>query len=148
MTPHALTYEPRNTQRSSNPDAIKVFAAIILALLVVLWGLRPRYGHEPARTTIVWDDLSYFDSALESFRADCGRNPTAEEGLNALLVQPAGLASWRGPYLRGSAIPVDPWGHAYVYHIAQEGNQNPRIVCLGPDGKENTEDDTATDSQR
>ena len=38
-------------------------------------------------------------TALTTFRLDCRRYPTPEEGLKALLVNP-GFQGWRGPYWR------------------------------------------------
>jgi general secretion pathway protein G len=35
--------------------------------------------------------------------------------LQALIAQPADVQSWAGPYIKSSAQPLDPWGHAYLY---------------------------------
>jgi general secretion pathway protein G len=60
-------------------------------------------------------EVENIGTALDLFRLDVGRYPTEQEGLQSLFVQPQGLASWHGPYLRKLAIPTDPWGHPYVY---------------------------------
>jgi general secretion pathway protein G len=74
--------------------------------------------------------------ALDALRDDCGRFPTTEEGLAALCIRPAaiGETKWRGPYL-SPPIPLDPWGHAYVYRCPGVHNTNGfDIYSCGPDG--------------
>lgn len=74
-------------------------------------------------------------SALDLFYLDAGRYPTTEEGLNALVARPAGVSSWSGPYLKTTAVPKDPWGHAYLYR--SPGQSSPYDVgSLGPEGRE------------
>ncbi|WP_312860695.1 type II secretion system protein GspG [Neoaquamicrobium sediminum] len=62
---------------------------------------------------------------------DVGRYPTQSEGLRALVEAPSGARSWSGPYLRGGAVPLDPWGQEYRYS-ADGGSYT--IVTMGPDG--------------
>ncbi len=55
--------------------------------------------------------------------------------------RPARTACWHGPYLQ-SDIPLDPWGHPYVYQYP--GKLNPSgydIISMGPDGQLGTADD-------
>ena len=72
--------------------------------------------------------------ALEQFDADNGRYPSDAEGLNALVVRPGNLASWRGPYIQPLLLP-DPWGRPYLYRRTHNGGL---IVSTGPDGVEGT----------
>ena len=72
-----------------------------------------------------------FSSALDIFFIDVGRYPTQSEGLRALVEAPSGARSWSGPYLRGGAGPLDPWGQEYRYS-ADGGSYT--IVTMGPDG--------------
>ena len=71
---------------------------------------------------------------LERFRAHTGRYPTTKEGLQTLLVAPAGLVGrWRGPYLE--SLPRDSWNRRYWYRCP--GIHNPKsydLWSLGPDG--------------
>ena len=74
-------------------------------------------------------------SALDLFYLDAGRYPTTEEGLKALVQRPAGVAYWSGPYLKSTAVPNDPWGHAFLYRAP--GQSGPYDVgSLGPEGRE------------
>ena len=72
-------------------------------------------------------------SAVELFFIDNGRFPLGTEGLQALVKPPAGLRSWNGPYLKGTTVPLDPWGHGYVYASTDRGRTY-RITFLGADG--------------
>jgi general secretion pathway protein G len=79
--------------------------------------------------------IQSFSSALDLFYLDAGRFPSSSEGLNALARPISGVASWNGPYVKGSTVPNDPWGHSYVYK--QPGEQAPyEIRSLGSDGQE------------
>jgi general secretion pathway protein G len=57
-------------------------------------------------------------SALELYRLDVGRYPTGDEGLNALVTQPASPPpGWAGPYLQKASALKDPWGQPYLYRV-------------------------------
>lgn len=73
---------------------------------------------------------------LLTYRIDMGSYPTTEQGL-AALVSPPGTNSdrWRGPYVEGGKIPIDPWGNPYQYRFP--GQRNPQsydVFSFGPDG--------------
>jgi general secretion pathway protein G len=94
-----------------------------------------------ARITASSYDLANLRTALDAFEIDNGRYPTPAEGLHALLSPPHGLmASWRGPYVR--SIPLDAWGHPYIYSVAGKKHANGfDLLSTGPDGKPGTADD-------
>ncbi len=78
-------------------------------------------------------------SALELYHLDNHTYPSTEQGLEALLSKPeVGVIpeNWRGPYLKGSEIPKDPWKHDYVY---QSDGGSIEMKSLGADGKEDGE---------
>jgi len=85
--------------------------------------------------------VGMFRTALEAFDVDCGRFPSSNEGLSALITRPTALSDnrWRGPYLQASAIPRDPWGHEYVYCCPGKHNTNTfDLYSLGTDGVSKT----------
>ncbi len=63
-------------------------------------------------------------TALDHFAIDCGRYPTTSEGFAGMVNCPTNFSGgkWSGPYL--DAIPIDPWGNAYVYHCPGIHNTN------------------------
>jgi len=52
-------------------------------------------------------------------------------------------SNWDGPYLKADKLPKDPWGSAYRYEYPGRNNNvgEPDIWSLGPDRKDNTDDD-------
>jgi general secretion pathway protein G len=66
--------------------------------------------------------------AIRAFQADCGRYPTTEEGLTALIERPPAIAEtqWRGPYVVNwwKKIPSDPWHRWYIYKYPGQHNTN------------------------
>lgn len=120
--------------------AVVIAAIILLVAAIVVPKMCSHCGN--AKLTAAETQIENFKSVLDAFSKDCGRYPTAQEGLGALIKNP-GLPGWKGPYLSGD-IPLDPWGtQAYRYDL-QDGR--PHFVCAGPDGKFNTPDDIAADS--
>ncbi len=116
---------------------------VVLAILVLLAGLvGPRVlgqlGGAKSKTAAV--QIADLEKSLELFKLDVGRYPTTDEGLQALVVRPPPLAGWSGPYLKGSAVPADPWGNAYRYAMA---NGRIDILSLGSDGAPGGEGEAA-----
>jgi general secretion pathway protein G len=73
-------------------------------------------------------------SSLDVFFVDVGRYPTNEEGIGALLVQPATAEGWAGPYARSPRNITDPWGQQLFYQIDDAGQASVRTY--GSDKKE------------
>jgi general secretion pathway protein G len=123
------------------------FTLIELVVVIVILGLLaglvvPRLFKyaERAKVATTKAQISAFQTALGAFRLDTGRYPTSEEGLQALRTKPSGLDSWDGPYLP-KEIPLDPWGHTYVYNYPGDHGDEPDIVSYGADGREGGEDE-------
>jgi general secretion pathway protein G len=72
-------------------------------------------------------------AALNLFKLDAGRFPTAEEGVNALLKAPPSVPDWNGPYLPQASAVLDPWGKPYL--IKSPGDHGDiDVYSLGSDG--------------
>jgi len=70
---------------------------------------------DDARATAAKTDVTNLMQALKLYRLDNQRYPTAEQGLQALLVKPTTApvpGNWKH-YL--DQLPKDPWGNPYVY---------------------------------
>lgn len=106
---------------------------VIIGLLAAIVGPRlfSRLDDAKARTARL--QMTSLQTAVDLFRLDVGRLPSAEEGLQALVQAPAAETSWLGPYLARDAVPADPWGTAYIYEPEQNSF---RIVSYGADGRE------------
>lgn len=73
-------------------------------------------------------------AALNLFKLDASRFPTAEEGLQALVKQPANVPSWNGPYLPEQTALIDPWGRPYLMRLPGE-HGDVDVYTLGSDGQ-------------
>ncbi len=112
--------EPCGQRDSQGRDAgftlleILVVVAILGLLigLVAPAALRQLGG---ARVSVARQSIERLGSVLDIYKLDTGSYPSTDEGLAALVQRPAGVANWNGPYVRGDAMPMDPWNHAYVY---------------------------------
>jgi general secretion pathway protein G len=142
----------RPTSRAAGPALRSLgkggFTLVELLLVLVILGILaalvlPKFTGrtEQARTTAAQTQISTFGTALDAFEVDTGTYPRGQDGLAQLISPPADVTNWRGPYLK-SDIPLDPWGHAYIYEFP--GRTNPSgydIRSMGPDGQANTADD-------
>ena len=105
----------------------------IIALIAALVGPRLFAQLDRSKVTTARVQVRALETALATMRLDLGRDPTEAEGLQLLVRADGGVAGWSGPYLSGG-LPLDPWGHAYVYKPA-EGQQDAQVISLGSDGK-------------
>jgi len=116
---------------------------LVLVILAVLAAVVvPKFTNrsEQSRVTAAKTQISNFETALTGFEVDCGRFPTQDEGLDALVRPPQNLQNWKG-YMK--MIPKDPWGNAYVYRFP--GTANPSefdLYSWGSDGREGNDDIT------
>ena len=89
---------------------------------------------DDARVTAARTDVNNLVQALKLYRLDNQRYPSAEQGLQALVVKPtvgAIPANWK-PYL--DKLPNDPWGNAYQYvNPGVKGEID--VYSLGADGQ-------------
>ena len=132
-------------QDSKPKSLISIIIWISLALLLVAFVSLPLllFGPDSGRTAMrkaaimqIWA----FGQALEMFKNDNGFYPAGTNGLNDLVVKPAGATTNWHQYLEG--IPLDYWGHPYLYEYpGKYGTNAYDISSAGPDGKFGTADD-------
>lgn len=106
---------------------------VILGLLAGLVGPQVLRYTGSAKSDTAKLQIEELGAGLDLFHLEVGRYPTTEEGLKALVEQPAGITTWNGPYLKKKRIPLDPWGNDYryqypgeqgVYDLYSYGNDN------------------------
>ncbi|MGH7040125.1 MAG: type II secretion system major pseudopilin GspG [Stellaceae bacterium] len=132
---------PGRGRRVSRPEAgfTLLELLVVLAILGLLIGLvAPRvlgvFG--TAKEKVVRLNIAGLGTELDMYKLDVGSYPTTEQGLQALLARPAGVADWDGPYIKGTKMPDDPWGHPYVYRSPSERAGFPYdLYSLGPSGQ-------------
>lgn len=107
---------------------------VILGLLMSVVGPRVMKYVGGAKTDTARMQVQELAGALDMYHLEVGRYPSQEAGLLALVEQPAGATRWKGPYLRKSTIPKDPWGNEYIYRFpGQHGAFD--LYSLGADGQ-------------
>lgn len=120
-----------------------VVVVVVIALLAGLVAPNVFRNLGVARESTAQSQGAMIAAALDSYRLDNGRYPSAEQGLQALWVQPQSAPeprNWAGPYLRRPP-PLDPWGNPYLYSLDEAGRF--RLVSLGADGQEGGEGEDA-----
>jgi general secretion pathway protein G len=107
---------------------------VIIGLLAGLVG--PRYFTQVGKSQVkvARSQIEELEKALDQYRIDMGRFPGTEEGLDALLNSPINEPDWGGPYLK-KAVPLDPWGHPYVYANPGTHNNDIDLFSYGKDGR-------------
>src|SRR5690349_15474299 len=112
----------------------------IIALFVMLASPRAIIDRNGvAKTVAARVQINRFEEALTQYKLDAGIFPTTEQGLEALR---SGLAN-KTPHVT-KEIPLDPWGHRYVYKFPGEHGNQPDIASYGPDGRVGGDDDVVS----
>lgn len=121
-----------------------VAVAMIIALLAVFVVPRAFKGLGQAKADIARGKMGIIENSIVRFQYDCGRLPTDEEGLQALLEAPSEMEEkWSGPYCKRSDL-EDPWGNPYEYMadgVINIGSFD--LICWGADGVEGGEGENA-----
>lgn len=140
----ATARAPRHPSRATRYSAFTLIE--LLLVLVILATLAaivlPRFTgtSKRAKITAAVTQISTFKTALNAYEVDMGNYP---KSLEELIVRPQNDSKdWHGPYLDSDTIPMDPWGHPYIYTCP--GKHNPSsfdIMSAGPDGQVGTADD-------
>ncbi|WP_244448631.1 type II secretion system major pseudopilin GspG [Bosea sp. LC85] len=114
----------------------------IIGLVVGLIGPRVVGYLTDAKISTARIQATTLSNAVELFFIDNGRYPLEQEGLQALVAAPSNLRTWNGPYLKGSAVPRDPWGRPYGYAVQNDG-RGFVITIAGNDRQGGAEDSLA-----
>lgn len=118
---------------------------LVMAILVMLLAfVVPRFMNTSAEADIkaAKIQIGLLKGSLELYQQNMKTFPTTEQGLIALVEEPADLEG-KGKWSAVSdRIPKDPWDNDYQYRFPPEHNKDiPDIWSMGPDGEDGTEDD-------
>ena len=129
------------------------FTLIELMLVIVIIGVLaamvvPRLAGrtEQAKIARAKADIAAIGLALDLYELDMGQYPS-DNDLEALMHKPSSDDGdrWKGPYLKKSIPPKDPWGQRYNYKREQSGGRDYQLSSYGPDGKPGSDDITNAD---
>jgi len=131
---------PFRTLRGANAAA--GFTLIELLVVLVILGLLAAFAAPQvlnylgrAKTDAARAQVQNIASILDLYRLDVGSYPSQQDGLEALLEQPADAARWNGPYVKRRDALTDPWGRMYVYRFPGEHGAYD-LYSLGADNGE------------
>ncbi|UCC14971.1 MAG: type II secretion system major pseudopilin GspG [Gammaproteobacteria bacterium] len=124
----------RRNNREAGFTLIEIMVVVvILGILAALVAPNVISRIDDAQINRAKQDVRAIESALHLYRLDNFRYPTTDQGLDALVNQPAdpSIRNWKqGGYL--DKIPVDPWGTPYEYlYPGQNGEFD--VYTLGAD---------------
>jgi general secretion pathway protein G len=128
----------RNGRRQHGFTLLELLVVLLITALLASYVGPKVFGKiEQAKETAAAAQMKTLADVLGQYRLDIGHYPDEEQGLEALVTQPAGEANWRGPYL-DREVPKDPWGNPYIlFNPARtpDANADAEIVSLGADGQ-------------
>ena len=101
-------------QRGMTLIEILVVLVLIGVVLGIVGGNFLGRG-EKAKADAAKIEIGQIAQALDLYKLETGRYPSTQEGLQALVSAPPGVANWNGPYWKKSSLPKDPWGNEYKY---------------------------------
>jgi general secretion pathway protein G len=140
----AEAVRPRRTSGGLRPGLLVALAAAA----GVAWGalalLRPvmESGAKLYRSELTRARLADVAAAADAFKKDVGRYPTQEEGLAALLEEPADAEAWLGPYLPETYVVEGAVVDAAGEPLGYRASANEHVVfAAGADGELGNADD-------
>jgi general secretion pathway protein G len=141
---------PRRSTRDAEAGFTLIEVIVVLSIMGLVMGMvGPRMlGYlTDSKVKTARLQAETLSSAVELFFIDNGRFPLESEGLQALVKAPTGMRSWNGPYLKGTDVPLDPWGQSYVYASPDRGRTY-RVTFVGTEGGEGRSPDRSRSTPR
>lgn len=131
-----MSVENRSNRRQRGFTLLELLVVlVILGMLAALAGPRVMKYVGGAKSDTAKLQIEEFSAALDMYKLEVGRYPNSQEGLQALVQAPGGVANWNGPYLKKNTLPKDPWGNDY--HYESPGRHGAiDIYSYGADGRE------------
>ena len=119
------------TQKRRNNAGVTLIEMLVVVTIIALFATLVAPGMfkqgDKAKMVAARVQINNFEQALTQYKLNTGLFPTTEQGLEALRAKPANVTQWDGPYLRKD-IPMDPWGHPYLYKFPGEHGDEPDII--------------------
>lgn len=146
MQANATTWKPaatvttrRNRRRQAGFTLVELLVVLIILGLIAVFAAPQVIKYVGgAKTDSARIQIERLSGVLDLYRLQVGRYPSDDEGLNALMEQPADAPNWDGPYLKKADALIDPWGRPYLYRYPGEHGEYD-LYTLGADGQEGGE---------
>ena len=125
------------TRRAAGFTLIEILVVVvIIGILAAIVAPRIMSRIDDAQIAKARQDIRVYETALNLFRLDNYKYPTTDQGLQALVQQPAdpSIRNWKtGGYV--DSLKKDPWGYEYQYvYPGTHGNEYD-LFTLGADNQ-------------
>lgn len=129
-----MAISPRCSRRRAGGFTLLELLVVILIIGLLTGIVAPRFLGQVSRSevTTARAQIDAFAKALDAYRIDNGQYPSTQQGLAALVLAPAGITTWRGPYLQGE-VPLDPWRMPYQYQSPGPNGKDYQVQSYGRD---------------
>lgn len=138
MNPISLRRQKRQSAHDKRRRGVTLIemlvVVVIMGLFVGLVGVTLFRRADEAKRTAARSQIDSFMTALGAYKLDTGNFPNTDQGLQALRIKPEAVIQWAGPYLP-KEVPMDPWGHPYLYKYPGDHGDEPDLVSYGADGE-------------
>lgn len=133
--PACLSPAPFHALRHQGAFTLLELLVVMVIIGLLVGYVAPNYFGAVGKSEIktARAQLDALQKSLVAYRLDVGAYPASDPGLKALVEKPAGASAWAGPYL-SKAVPLDPWGHAYIYRYPGRTGEFD-LFSYGRDGK-------------
>lgn len=113
------------------------FTLIEILLVIVIIGILaavvvPRFTGMTidAKNNAAKGSIASISLALDVYEVHNGNYPPSLQS----LITKGGESNWRGPYIKDGKMPLDPWGHEFVYSPREGGYELKSYGANGTDG--------------
>jgi general secretion pathway protein G len=137
---------PKSIARLRGFTLIEIMVVVIIIGLlaaVIVPSVVGKVGE--ARVAKAKQDIQAIGTALTMYRLDNFKYPTSDQGLKALIEQPADptIRNWKkGGYIQDGNL-KDPWGNEYQYVYPGTHGREYDLYSFGADGQEGGEGEDA-----
>jgi general secretion pathway protein G len=130
----------KRKSRQAGFTLVELLVVLVILMVIGTIAVQNFSGEEDkAKVKATKASFTSLENALERFKLDCGRYPSADEGIAALYTAPDGLDDWAGKYLTKSRALRDAWDNDYIYVIPGPDGEPYEIISLGADKVEGGE---------
>lgn len=132
---HAEPRKPAQRRQAGFTLLELLVVLVILALIAAFAAPRVLKYLGGARTDSAKIQIESLVNILDLYKLEVGSYPSEQDGIEALLVAPAGVERWDGPYVRKRDELLDPWNRVFTYRFPGDHGDFD-LFTLGADGIE------------